>query len=61
MVFQTFCKSFALPVIAGALTSCVPKSAAQLTVFDPSNLQQNLLAPICPCRAVLIGLPKARL
>jgi P-type conjugative transfer protein TrbJ len=33
----------ALPVIAGALTSCVPKSAA-LTVFDPSNLQQNLLA-----------------
>jgi P-type conjugative transfer protein TrbJ len=34
----------ALPVIAGVLTSCVPKSAAQLTVFDPANLQQNLLA-----------------
>jgi P-type conjugative transfer protein TrbJ len=34
----------ALPVIAGALTSCIPKSAAQLTVFDPSNFQQNLLA-----------------
>jgi P-type conjugative transfer protein TrbJ len=33
----------ALPVIAGALTSCVPNSAA-LTVFDPSNFQQNLLA-----------------
>jgi P-type conjugative transfer protein TrbJ len=34
----------ALPLIAGVLTSCVPKSAAQLTVFDPANLQQNLLA-----------------
>jgi P-type conjugative transfer protein TrbJ len=34
----------ALPLIAGVLTSCVPKSAAQLTVFDPSNLQQNLLS-----------------
>jgi P-type conjugative transfer protein TrbJ len=34
----------ALPLVAGVLTSCVPKSAAQLTVFDPSNLQQNLLA-----------------
>jgi P-type conjugative transfer protein TrbJ len=34
----------ALLLIAGVLTSCVPKSAAQLTVFDPSNLQQNLLA-----------------
>jgi P-type conjugative transfer protein TrbJ len=34
----------ALPLIAGVLTSCVPNSAAQLTVFDPSNLQQNLLA-----------------
>jgi P-type conjugative transfer protein TrbJ len=33
-----------LPLIAGVLTSCVPKSAAQLTVFDPSNLQQNLLS-----------------
>jgi P-type conjugative transfer protein TrbJ len=34
----------ALPVVAGALTSCVPRSAAQITVFDPANLQQNLLA-----------------
>ncbi len=34
----------ALPLIACVLTSCVPKSAAQLTVFDPSNLQQNLLS-----------------
>jgi P-type conjugative transfer protein TrbJ len=33
-----------MPVFAGVLTSCVPKSAAQLTVFDPSNLQQNLLS-----------------
>ena len=34
----------ALPVVAGLLTSCVPRSAAQLTVFDPSNFQQNLLS-----------------
>ena len=34
----------ALPLIAGVLTSYVPKSTAQLTVFDPSNLQQNLLS-----------------
>ncbi|MGE0854043.1 MAG: P-type conjugative transfer protein TrbJ [Hyphomicrobiaceae bacterium] len=31
-------------MIAGALMSCTPKAIAQLTVFDPSNLQQNLLA-----------------
>jgi len=35
-----------LPIIAGVLTSCVPKSAAQLTVFDPSNYQQNLLSAV---------------
>lgn len=34
----------ALPLIAGVLTSCVSKSDAQLTVFDPSNYQQNLLS-----------------
>jgi P-type conjugative transfer protein TrbJ len=33
-----------LPVVAGVLANCVPKSAAQLTVFDPSNFQQNLLS-----------------
>ena len=34
----------ALPVIAVALTSCVSRSAAQLTVFDPVNYQENLLS-----------------
>jgi P-type conjugative transfer protein TrbJ len=34
---------FALPVAAGVLASCTPQSAAQLTVFDPANYQQNLL------------------
>jgi P-type conjugative transfer protein TrbJ len=34
----------AVPVIVGALVTCTPRSAAQLTVFDPSNLQQNLLS-----------------
>jgi P-type conjugative transfer protein TrbJ len=33
-----------LPVVVGVLASCVPRSAAQMTVFDPSNYQQNLLA-----------------
>jgi P-type conjugative transfer protein TrbJ len=33
----------ALPIAAGVLTSCMPKASA-LTVFDPSNYQQNLLA-----------------
>ena len=32
-----------VPLVAGALTSCVTRSPA-LTVFDPSNYQQNLLA-----------------
>ena len=32
-----------LPLVLGALASCVPRSAAQLTVFDPANFQQNLL------------------
>jgi P-type conjugative transfer protein TrbJ len=31
-------------VLAGVLASCVPRSAAQLTVFDPANFQQNLLS-----------------
>ena len=31
-------------VVAGVLASCVPRSAAQMTVFDPSNFQQNLLS-----------------
>lgn len=34
----------AAPVAAGLLATCVPWSAAQLTVFDPSNFQQNLLS-----------------
>ena len=34
----------ALPVVAVALTSCVSRSAAQLTVFDPVNYQENLLS-----------------
>jgi P-type conjugative transfer protein TrbJ len=33
-----------LPVAAAMMTSCVPRSAAQLVVFDPSNYQQNLLS-----------------
>ena len=32
-----------LPLVLGAVASCVPRSAAQLTVFDPANFQQNLL------------------
>lgn len=34
----------AAQVAAGLLATCVPWSAAQLTVFDPSNFQQNLLS-----------------
>jgi P-type conjugative transfer protein TrbJ len=34
----------ALPVAALMITNCVPRSAAQLVVFDPSNYQQNLLS-----------------
>ena len=33
-----------LPLVVGAVASCVPRSAAQLTVFDPANFQQNLLS-----------------
>jgi P-type conjugative transfer protein TrbJ len=33
----------ALPVMAAAAASCVPGSAAQMTVFDPANYAQNLL------------------
>jgi P-type conjugative transfer protein TrbJ len=33
-----------VPVIAGVMASCVPQSAAQLTVFDPLNYQENLLS-----------------
>ena len=33
-----------LPLVLGAVSSCVPRSAAQLTVFDPANFQQNLLS-----------------
>ena len=33
-----------LPLVFGAAASCVPRSAAQLTVFDPANFQQNLLS-----------------
>lgn len=36
----------ALPVAAGMLVSCVPRSAAQLTVFDPANYQENLLSAV---------------
>jgi P-type conjugative transfer protein TrbJ len=32
-----------LPIVLGAVASCVPRSTAQLTVFDPANFQQNLL------------------
>ena len=39
------CRAFiTIPVVVGALVTCAPRSAAQLTVFDPSNLQQNLLS-----------------
>ena len=34
----------ALPVVAVALSSCVSRAAAQLTVFDPVNYQENLLS-----------------
>ncbi len=39
------CSAFiTIPVVVGTLVTCAPRSAAQLTVFDPSNLQQNLLS-----------------
>jgi P-type conjugative transfer protein TrbJ len=34
----------ALPIAGGLLTSCVTRSGAQLTVFDPANYQENLLS-----------------
>jgi P-type conjugative transfer protein TrbJ len=34
----------AVPVIVGVLAWCTPQAAAQLTVFDPANFQQNLLS-----------------
>src|SRR5262245_11924546 len=34
----------AVPVIAGVLACCTPHAAAQMTVFDPANFQQNLLS-----------------
>jgi P-type conjugative transfer protein TrbJ len=33
-----------VPVIAGVMAWCPAQSAAQLTVFDPANFQQNLLS-----------------
>jgi P-type conjugative transfer protein TrbJ len=33
-----------IPVVVGTLVTGAPRSAAQITVFDPSNLQQNLLS-----------------
>ena len=36
----------ALPIAAVMLASCVPRSAAQLTVFDPANYQENLLSAV---------------
>ncbi len=33
----------AVPIAGSLLTSCVTRSAAQLTVFDPANYSQNLL------------------
>ncbi|MGE0851976.1 MAG: P-type conjugative transfer protein TrbJ [Hyphomicrobiaceae bacterium] len=35
--------TIAVPVAAALATSCVTRSAAQLTVFDPTNFGQNLL------------------
>jgi P-type conjugative transfer protein TrbJ len=34
----------AVAVIAGVMAWCTPQAAAQLTVFDPANFQQNLLS-----------------
>jgi P-type conjugative transfer protein TrbJ len=34
----------AVPIVAGVLACCAPPSAAQLTVFDPANYQENLLS-----------------
>ena len=37
-------RAFATPVVAAALAICAPQAAAQLTVFDPLNYQENLLS-----------------
>lgn len=34
----------AVPIVAGVLACWAPPSAAQLTVFDPANYQENLLS-----------------
>lgn len=36
----------ALPIAGALLTSCVTRSTAQLTVFDPANYQENLLSAV---------------
>jgi P-type conjugative transfer protein TrbJ len=33
-----------VPIVSALLASCVPRAAAQLTVFDPANFQENLLS-----------------
>jgi P-type conjugative transfer protein TrbJ len=35
--------SITVPIVAGIMATFIPRAAAQLTVFDPSNYQQNLL------------------
>jgi P-type conjugative transfer protein TrbJ len=35
--------SITVPIVAGIMATFIPRSAAQLTVFDLSNYQQNLL------------------
>jgi P-type conjugative transfer protein TrbJ len=35
---------FGTPVVATVLAICAPRAAAQLTVFDPLNYQENLLS-----------------
>ncbi|MBX9589221.1 MAG: P-type conjugative transfer protein TrbJ [Hyphomonadaceae bacterium] len=34
----------AVPIAGALMTSCVTRSSAQLTVFDPANYQENLLS-----------------
>jgi P-type conjugative transfer protein TrbJ len=34
----------AVPIVSALLASCSPRAAAQLTVFDPANFQENLLS-----------------
>lgn len=36
----------ALPVASALLASCVTRSTAQLTVFDPANYQENVLSAV---------------